>query len=184
MHRSLAIFNVSMWFRCDGKFRKFGGVWGSKHTPCCDAACSLRIGLEALCLEASDILPCINKGCIGEGTMQERLRSVGDPEDDDCISVAAHLFKWLASGGTNTGISDCTACTAIDAPMLTQSTLSLPAGPDWVNFGKKNKFSASHWISSLFMLAELKILCTYSFRVPDMHNDYCYIICPVFMVQP
>jgi len=60
---------------------------------CCDAACSLRIGLEALCLEASDILPCINKGCIGEGTMQERLRSVGDPEDDDCISVAAHLFK-------------------------------------------------------------------------------------------
>ena len=29
MYGSLAIFNVSMWFRCDGKF---GGVWRSKHT--------------------------------------------------------------------------------------------------------------------------------------------------------
>ena len=59
-----------------------------------------------------------------------------------------------------------------------------PAVPDWVNFAKKNKFSASHWISSLFILAELKFVCTYNFRVPDMHNGYCYIICPVFMLQP
>lgn len=77
----------------------------------CDAACSLCTGLEA-----SDILPCINKGCVGEGTTQERLRSVGESEDDDCISVAAHLF--IASDGTKTGISDCIVCTAIDAPML------------------------------------------------------------------
>uniref|UniRef100_A0A0A9F8I4 Uncharacterized protein n=1 Tax=Arundo donax TaxID=35708 RepID=A0A0A9F8I4_ARUDO len=52
----------------------------------CDPALSLCRGFDA-----SDILLCTNKGCIGEGTTQERLRSVGEPEDDDCISVAAHL---------------------------------------------------------------------------------------------
>jgi len=33
MHGSFAIFNVSMWFWCDGKFGKSGEVLGSKHTP-------------------------------------------------------------------------------------------------------------------------------------------------------
>ena len=32
MHESFAIFNVSMWFRCDGKFRKFVG---SEHSHSC-----------------------------------------------------------------------------------------------------------------------------------------------------
>ena len=30
MHESFAIFNVSMWFQCDGKF---GGVGDTKHSP-------------------------------------------------------------------------------------------------------------------------------------------------------
>ena len=32
MHGSFAIFNVSMWFWCDGKFGKFGEVGGTKHS--------------------------------------------------------------------------------------------------------------------------------------------------------
>ena len=34
MHRSFAIFNVSMWFWCDEKFGKFGEVWRSEHSLC------------------------------------------------------------------------------------------------------------------------------------------------------
>ena len=33
MHESFAIFNVSMWWRCDGKFGFWGVFWASKHTP-------------------------------------------------------------------------------------------------------------------------------------------------------
>ena len=33
MYESFVIFNISMWFRCDGKFGKFGGVGGTKHSP-------------------------------------------------------------------------------------------------------------------------------------------------------
>ena len=35
MHVSFLIFNVSMWFRCDVKFGKFGGVWGSELKLSC-----------------------------------------------------------------------------------------------------------------------------------------------------
>jgi hypothetical protein len=44
-------------------------------------------------MEASDILRCINKGCVGEGAMQDRLLSVGEPVDDDCVLVATYLFN-------------------------------------------------------------------------------------------
>ena len=33
MHGLFAIFNVSMWFWCDGKFGKLGGVLGYLNTP-------------------------------------------------------------------------------------------------------------------------------------------------------
>ena len=33
MHGSFVIFNVSMWFWCDGKFGKFEGVWGKWTRP-------------------------------------------------------------------------------------------------------------------------------------------------------
>ena len=32
MHESFGIFNVSMWWRCDGKFVFWGGFEGTKHT--------------------------------------------------------------------------------------------------------------------------------------------------------
>ena len=88
-------------------------IWCQVCTGCDAARCSLCTGLEA-----SDILPCISKGCVGEGATHERLCSVGEPEDGDCIPVAADLFMWLASDCTNTGISDCIVCTAIDSPTL------------------------------------------------------------------
>lgn len=54
-----------------------------------------------------------------------------------------------------------------------------------VNFGKNNKFSVSHWISYFCLcLQNLKFWCTYTFHVSDMHNDYRYIICPIFVLQP
>ena len=33
MHESFAIFNVLMWWRCDGKFRVWGEFFGTKHSP-------------------------------------------------------------------------------------------------------------------------------------------------------